>query len=136
MRRERDALAAERASILERESRLAEREAVLRKRLDAKLNEQLREARAEVDAVVTQPQKHEALAALADGATPRSVSTGHVGELRRKRARALGAIEQADALETPMRPESDALAEAPSEGDRVFVATSARTASCAASRAR
>ena len=32
--------------------RLAEREAVLKKRLDDKLNERLREARAEVDAVV------------------------------------------------------------------------------------
>ena len=43
----------ERQTLLERESRLTEREAVLKKRLDDKLNERLREARAEVDAVVT-----------------------------------------------------------------------------------
>ena len=52
-RDERAALDAERQSLIARESRLAEREAVLKKRLDEKVAERLREARAEVDAVVT-----------------------------------------------------------------------------------
>jgi DNA mismatch repair protein MutS2 len=121
--RDRQALDAQRTSLLERESRLTEREDVLRKRLDAKLNEHLRTARAEVDAVVTRlKQKADALTGSA--ATPRgaAISTGDVGGLRSEAREALGAIEHANAL-TAEVPDDASLAAPPSEGDRVFVTT-------------
>ena len=97
LREERDALTGQRAALLERESRLAEREAVLRKRLDDKLSERLREARAEVEAVVTRlKSKADALADQAEGRARSHapvLSTGEVGTLRSEARAALGAIE-------------------------------------------
>jgi len=111
--------------VLERESRLTEREAVLRQRLDAKLNEHLRTARAEVDAVVTRlKQKADA---LADTATPKArgaaISTGDVGGLRAEARDALGAIAQANALEATPSEDDGALDAEPAVGDRVYVTT-------------
>jgi DNA mismatch repair protein MutS2 len=97
LREERDALTAQRTALLEREGRIAEREAVLRKRLDDKLAERLREARAEVDEVVTRLRTK--ADALADQAEKRAhgratvLSTGEVGTLRAEARAALGAIE-------------------------------------------
>ena len=93
---ERRALAAERQQVLERESRLAEREAVLKRRLDDKLNEKLRDARAEVDRIVGQlKQKADALSdrtqARLSTRQP-ALSTGDVGALRAEARAALGAI--------------------------------------------
>ena len=122
--RDREALATERQNLLARENRLTEREAVLRKRLDDKLNEHLRSARAEVDAVVTRlKQKADA---LADSATRRDtpagapVSTGDLGGLRAEARAALGAIGQAHDLVPPPADEG-ILDGPPDEGDRVVV---------------
>ncbi|HUF48649.1 MAG TPA: Smr/MutS family protein [Vicinamibacterales bacterium] len=122
---ERAALAAEREAIAARESRLAEREAVMKKRFDDKLGEKLREARAEVDAVVTR-LRHKAsslaeqAAGRARGATP-TLSTGELGQLRAEARDALGAI--GSELDAPAVPAGDVLAGPPSIGDRVHVTT-------------
>ena len=92
---ERDALGAERLSLQQREARLAEREAVLKRRMDDKLNERLREARAEVDKVVAdlkakaQHVAGQAEMRLRDG---RGLSTGDIGELRAEARSSLEAI--------------------------------------------
>ena len=96
-RDERAALDAERQSLIARESRLAEREAVLKKRLDEKVAERLREARAEVDAVVTRlKSKADALAGEAEKRAKQRtpvLNTGEVGDLRAQAREALGQIE-------------------------------------------
>jgi DNA mismatch repair protein MutS2 len=122
--RDRHALDTERKAILDRESRLTEREAILRTRLDAKLNEHLRTARAEVDAVVTRlKQKADALTDPATARRGTAISTGDVGGLRSEARDALGAIEQANALSPGAAEDDGALDVTPSEGDRVFVTT-------------
>ena len=76
--------------------RLAEREAVLKKRLDDKLNERLREARAEVDAVVADLKTRAgALVSRAERQTRAqgpALSTGEVGGLRADARAALDTI--------------------------------------------
>jgi DNA mismatch repair protein MutS2 len=125
VREERDALAGERRAMLERESRLAEREAVLKKRLDDRVAERLREARLEVDAVVTRlKSKAEALAEQAGKRAKHRagvLSTGEVGDLRAEARAALGEIEETvlDAAGTP----PPAFAEPPDPGTRVFIST-------------
>lgn len=106
-------LDSQKRSLLERETRLAERESVLKKRLDDKVNERLREARAEVDAVVTR-LKTKAAALL---------STGEVGNLRAEARAALGNIEATIDGPPAAAPASAALDEPPSDGDRVWVTT-------------
>src|SRR5687768_4307906 len=124
-REERDALAGERRAMLERESRLAEREAVLKKRLDDRVAERLREARLEVDAVVTRlKSKAEALAEQAGKRAKHGagvLSTGEVGDLRAEARAALGEIEETvlDSAGTP----PPAFAEPPDPGTRVFIST-------------
>ena len=126
LREEREALAAQRGALLERESRLAEREAVLKKRLDDKLAERLRDARAEVDAVVTRLRtKADALAETAErraaGRTP-VLSTGEVGSIRAEARAALGDIESAIAT-SPDAGADEGFAEAPAPGKAVWVTT-------------
>ncbi|HEX5071546.1 MAG TPA: hypothetical protein VFV78_15125, partial [Vicinamibacterales bacterium] len=125
LREEREALATQRSSLLERESRLAEREAVLKKRLDDKLAERLRDARAEVDAVVTRLRtKADALAETAERrAASRApvLSTGEVGSLRAEARAALGEIESA--IGSPAAAtDAPGFAEAPPAGHKVWVA--------------
>ena len=118
---ERAALAREREKLLQNEARLAEREAVLKKRLDDKLNDKLREARAEVDRVVGQlKQKAETLAARAgkSGAAG-SLSTGELGALRSDARAALGTI--GEGIDTGGTDQAMPLASAPAIGDTVFV---------------
>ena len=96
LRAERETVTADRRSLLERESRLAEREAVLRKRQDDKLADRLREARAQVDDVVTRLRtKADALVKdveqRAHGSGP-ALSTGEVGGLRAEARAALESI--------------------------------------------
>ena len=116
----------ERRSMLEREARLAEREAVLKKRLDDKLTERLREARAEVDAVVRRLKtKADALAERAEkrvAGTP-ALSTGEVGGLRAEARAALGEIETASLGAQSGTPAAAVLEEPPAIGDRVWVNT-------------
>ncbi len=114
---ERKRVGDERAKILLRESHVTEREAVLRKRLDDRLNEKLREARAEVDRVVAQVKtKAEALVQRAE---QRPLSTGEIGQLRMQGRSALDTVAQ------PIVPATQdphvALDRAPAAGDDVFV---------------
>jgi DNA mismatch repair protein MutS2 len=118
---ERASLARERERLLQNEARLTEREAVLRKRLDDKLNDKLREARAEVDRVVGQlKQKAETLAARPGrpGAGG-SLSTGEIGALRADARAALGTI--GEAIDAGGVEPAAALTSAPAIGDAVFV---------------
>ena len=124
VRDERAGLATERRGLLERETRLAEREAILKKRLDDKLAERLRDARAEVDAVVTRLKtKADALAEQAEkrarGRAP-VLSTGEVGGLRAEARAALGEIQAAMESKTPIQ-SSATLDEPPGAGERVWV---------------
>jgi DNA mismatch repair protein MutS2 len=124
-RDERTALDAERQSLIARESRLAEREAVLKKRLDEKVAERLREARAEVDAVVTRlKSKADALAGEAEKrARQRTpvLNTGEVGDLRSQARSALGQIESTVLDSSAPALEDAAFDDAPEAGERVFV---------------
>ncbi len=128
LREQQEGFDAQRRSLLDRETRLAEREAVLKKRLDDKLTERLREARAEVDAVVTRLKtKAEALAEQAEkrakGQAP-VLSTGEVGNLRAEARAALGNIEAGTLGTAPGAAAPAAnLDEPPSPGDRVWIAT-------------
>jgi DNA mismatch repair protein MutS2 len=122
---ERRALAGDRSRVLDREAKLAEREAVLKRRLDDRLNEKLREAKSEVDRIVGQlKQKADALAdrGQARAASHQPVlSTGEVGALRSEARAALGAV--GDALGTEPSSDADhALAAPPAIGQTVFVA--------------
>jgi DNA mismatch repair protein MutS2 len=124
---DRKALAAERERVLEREARLAEREAVLKRRLDDRLNEKLREARAEIDRIVTElKQKAEALGDRAAGRGPATrkptLTTGDLGSLRAEARVALTAV--GDNLGDRASAEADLRLEAPpAPGQTVFVAT-------------
>jgi DNA mismatch repair protein MutS2 len=128
LREQQEGFDSQRRSLLDRETRLAEREAVLKKRLDDKLTERLREARAEVDAVVTRLKtKAEALAEQAEkrakGQAP-VLSTGEVGNLRAEARAALGNIEAGTLGTAPGATAPAAnLDEPPTSGDRVWIAT-------------
>jgi DNA mismatch repair protein MutS2 len=118
---ERAVLGRERRALLDREMRLAEREAVLKKRLDDKLNERLREARAEVDAVVAELKTRAgALVTQAERRGP-VLSTGDVGGLRAQARSALdtisASVEAADAGDAAGGP----LEALPDPGQPVFV---------------
>jgi DNA mismatch repair protein MutS2 len=125
---ERDTLVAERLSLQQREARLAEREAVLKRRMDDKLNERLRDARAEVDKVVAdlkakaQQVAGQAETRLRDG---RGLSTGDIGELRADARHSLGQIEAAigSTIEgsLPPDPRDEAPTSIPASGVTVFV---------------
>jgi len=124
LREDRDALAGQRHALLEREGRLAEREAVLKKRLDDKLAERLREARSEVDAVVTRLRtKADALAEQAErraqGRAP-VLSTGEVGSLRAEARAALGEIETAIGS-SPADADAPGFTEPPAPGQTVWL---------------
>ncbi len=115
---ERRRLDEERARILARESHVTEREAVLRKRLDDRLNEKLREARAEVERVVAEVKtKADALIQKSDR---RGISTGEIGQLRVHGRSAI------DAVAAPLVGDADStvgatLSLAPKAGDAVHV---------------
>jgi DNA mismatch repair protein MutS2 len=98
---------------------------VLKKRLDDRLNEKLRDARAEVDRIVgTLKNKAESMAALAERRAASAgpvLSTGDVGGLRAEARAALGAL--GDALDPAGLSAGQAapLSAPPRVGDRVFV---------------
>jgi DNA mismatch repair protein MutS2 len=124
LRDQQTGLDTQRRSLLDRETRLAEREAVLKKRLDDKLTERLREARLEVDAVVTRLKtKAEALADRVEkrAAGLPALSTGEVGSLRAEARAALGDIETSTLGASSGAPAAAALDEPPSPGDRVWI---------------
>jgi DNA mismatch repair protein MutS2 len=124
--RDRKTLAAERQHVLEREARLAEREAVVKTRLDDRLNEKLREARAEVDRIVGQlKMKADALSTRAEhGGLSRGpvLSTGEVGGLRADARAALGAVAQSHDRDAAARGDDGVLDHVPAVGETVFLA--------------
>lgn len=124
---EREQLLAERQQLLEREARLVEREAVLKRRFDDKVNEKLREARAEIDRIVgTLKQKADALARQAgDRAAMRGpvLSTGEVGGLKAEARAAVGAVSASMGTNDAEFDEPAALTAPPEVGDSVFVST-------------
>ncbi len=119
------AIARDREALQARESRLAEREAVLKKRLDDKVTEKLREARAEVDAVVTRLKTK--AATLADqagrkaGARGAGLSTGDVGGIGAEARSALAAIGASVGSPEAPAEEAGALDGEPDVGQRVLV---------------
>ena len=124
---ERAALGAERQRLLDRESQLTEREAVLRKRFDDRVSEKLRDARAEVDRIVsTLKQRAESLeeqAARRAAARGPVLTTGEVGGLRRDARAALGAVAEAVIGGETATPDRTALSGPPAVGETVFVTT-------------
>jgi DNA mismatch repair protein MutS2 len=122
--REREMVALEHTRLLEKESRLAEREAVLKRRLDDRLNEKLREARTEVDRIVGRlRERADVLAQQAElrAAQGAGLSTGEVGSLRAEARTALGSLSEAIEAEAPA--DHTMLAGVPAVGDSVFVAS-------------
>ena len=126
--RERQTAADAAAKLHAREQDLKNREDMFRRRLDQKIDERLREARREIDAVVGRLKaRTETMAAQADRAVGRLVSTGESGGARADARAAIDAIEErlrrsagatpgaaaASAPSVPARP--------PAVGDRVLV---------------
>ena len=86
-------MTAERQALLARESKVTEREAVLRRRMDDKVNERLREAREEVDSIVADLKgKAGSLVRHADNRARAALSTGEIGGLRAGARAALEAV--------------------------------------------
>jgi DNA mismatch repair protein MutS2 len=93
--RERQMLAEATAKQRAREEDLKNREEMLRKRLDQKIDERLREARREIDAVVGRLKaRTETMATHAERAASRLIPTGETGGARADARAALDAIEE------------------------------------------
>src|SRR5688572_22557159 len=93
--RERQTLSAATAKLQTREEELRVREEQLRKRLDLKIEERLREARREIDAVVGRLKaRTETMATHADRAAARLIPTGETGGAKADARSALDAIEE------------------------------------------
>ena len=93
--RERQMLAEATAKLRSREEDLKNREEMLRKRLDQKIDERLREARREIDAVVGRLKaRTETMATHAERAAARLIPTGETGGARADARAALDAIEE------------------------------------------
>jgi DNA mismatch repair protein MutS2 len=122
---DRDLVASEQRKLIEREGRLVEREAVLKKRLDDRLNEKLREARSEVDRIVgVLKTRAESLAEEAErrATAGARLSTGEVGNLRRDAREALGAVGTTLGAAPSAEP-AGLLTGPPEVGDRVWITT-------------
>ncbi len=92
--RERQTLAEATAKLRSREEDLKNREEIMRKRLDQKIDERLREARREIDAVVGRLKaRTETMATQAERAAARLIPTGETGGARADARAALDAIE-------------------------------------------
>ncbi len=117
----------DREALRERETRLAEREAVLKRRFDDRLAEKLREARAEVDAILQRLKT--SAAALADpagrarGAGRRTPTTGDIGGIGAEARAALDRIGDTLDAANPTTAEPRALDRDPEVGDTVYVTT-------------
>jgi DNA mismatch repair protein MutS2 len=93
--RERQMLAEATAKLRSREEDLKNREEMLRKRLDQKIDERLREARREIDAVVGRLKaRTETMATQAERAAARLIPTGETGGARADARAALDTIEE------------------------------------------
>jgi DNA mismatch repair protein MutS2 len=123
--RAREQAEAHEAQLRGREESLREREAVLRRKLDALVDERLRDARREIDRVVDDLKKKVAdlEAEARRRAGPRTiVSTGDVGALRQEaRARLESATEDTRLPQPEAADEPPGVPTRPSPGDRVTV---------------
>jgi DNA mismatch repair protein MutS2 len=124
--RERETLAEEAARLQQREHDLRNREETFRRKLDERIEERLRDARREIDDVVTALKaRTDALAAEAERRmAPRLVSTGDTGAARADARAAIEAI--GNRMRQPSPPaaetaERSIAGRAPSVGDRVLV---------------
>ena len=123
--RERETNAGEAARLQHRDHELRHREETFRRKLDERIEERLREARREIDGVVTALKtRTEALAADAERRmAPRLVSTGDTGAARAEARAAVDAI--ANRLRAPSAPTESVprndVARPPAVGDRVQV---------------
>jgi DNA mismatch repair protein MutS2 len=113
-------VAAERDALMARESKLAEREAVLRRRMDDKVNERLREAREEVDKIVSD-LKGKAGSLVKSG--KHDISTGDIGGLRADARSALESVATRIDGDAASAAHDGGLDEPPDVGQPVFVAT-------------
>ena len=118
--KERDDVAALREKLKQREEALGDREAQLRKRIDAAVDARVREAREEIERTIARlKQKAGALEAAAKEGGPRLVTTGDLGRLRTEAregvARAAGAVRQSGEINA----DEDAEDYIPAVGDRV-----------------
>ena len=123
--RERQTLAEATAKLRSREEDLKNREEMLRKRLDQKIDERLREARREIDAVVGRLKaRTETMATHAERAAVRLISTGETGGARADARAALDAVEDRLRKSASAVPGSAvATPQAPAEPSRVAVAS-------------
>jgi DNA mismatch repair protein MutS2 len=118
---ERAGIESARKDLLARESRLTEREAVLKRRLDDKVNERLREAKDEVDRIVGRlKQKADA---ITDRGVKPALTTGELGQLRREGRAALDSVGQGFAPGAAEPAAAEHLEGPPSPGQAVFVAS-------------
>jgi DNA mismatch repair protein MutS2 len=124
------AMTRERDRLLAQEARIAEREAILKKRSGERLNEKLREARAEVDRIVSQlKEKADALAARAGRRTAAgaaALSTGEIGQLRASALSAIGGLETAAGIggasgDAAAAAGAERLTRAPAVGQAVYL---------------
>jgi DNA mismatch repair protein MutS2 len=115
--RERDTLAEGVAKLQAREQELRNREETFRKRLDERIEERLRDARREIDAVVDGLKaKTEALASDAERRGARLIPTGETGGARAAARAAVDAI--GDRMREPIEPPRPAVA-GPADGGRL-----------------
>jgi DNA mismatch repair protein MutS2 len=126
--RERETLAEQSAKLQSREQDLKHREETFRRKLDEKIEERMREARREIDAVVERLKvRTDTLATQAERQAARLIPTGQTGAVRAEARAAIDAVGErlrrstdkhpgdpgASAVAAPARP--------PAVGDRVVV---------------
>jgi DNA mismatch repair protein MutS2 len=125
--RERQMLAEATAALRTREADLKNREEMSRKRLDQKIDERLREARREIDAVVGRLKaRTETMATHAERAAARLIPTGESGGARADARAAIDSIEErlrrtATGASVAAPPVPSEPARAAAVGDRVIV---------------
>ena len=128
--RERQALADATSRLHAREKDLKNREDMFRRRLDQKIDDRLREARREIDAVVGRLKaRTETMATQAERVAARLVPTGESGGARAEARAALDAVEarlrrsaeQTTGVATATEAAPAEPARAPAVGDRVLV---------------
>jgi DNA mismatch repair protein MutS2 len=128
--RERQTLQEATTRLHAREHDLQSREEMVRRRLDQKIEERLREARREIDAVVGRLKaRTETMATHAERAAARLIPTGETGGARAEARASIDAIEERlrkgasglPAAAADQAPTATAPGPAPSVGDRVLV---------------
>ena len=122
--RERETLVEQAAKLHSREMELRNREETFRRRLDERIEERLRDARREIDAVVESLKARTDSLADAAKLSARLIPTGDTGSARADARAALDAI--GERLRAPAPPEAVPVAgtgpgRAPAVGDRVLV---------------